>query len=85
MGGFEAGEGVALPSARLDWPGGAEASGPPGRASGNPRGVSPPSPRVGGGTGARAETAEVSEGRPGRRLQRSGRSGRGQSRALGAQ
>ena len=35
MGGFEAGEGVALPAQRLDWPGGAEAPGAAGRASGD--------------------------------------------------
>lgn len=40
MGGFEAGEGVALPAQRLDWPGGAEAPGAAGRASGD-RGEGP--------------------------------------------
>lgn len=72
VGGFEAGEGVALPAVRLDWPGGAEVPKAAWPGPGRPAEKSAPRPRAGGGTGLRSEEAEG----PGRRLRIRGSGGR---------
>lgn len=58
-GGFEAGEGVALTAARLDWPGGVGAVGAAWPRLERPAENSRPRPRAWGGRGLMPEAAEV--------------------------